>query len=121
MMTPTIITIQKIMEVHLEAKGNKEIKILVDLTEVKIPEAKAKGIKIHTKANIKATIIKAMHIKLTAVSIITHAEDIIKVIVMANLEAEALVEVEEIIVAVAMAGPILKVVTNTNTISIIVY
>ena len=32
--------------------GNTEVKILVDLTEVKIPEAEAKGIKIHTKANI---------------------------------------------------------------------
>ena len=39
---------------------------------------------------------------------------------MANLEAEAMVMAEEITVALVMAGPIIKVMLTTNTISIMV-
>ena len=49
-----------------------------------------------------------------------HMEAIIKVIIMANLEAEAMVMVELITMDAVMAGLIIEVVTTTNTISIMV-
>ena len=39
---------------------------------------------------------------------------------MANLEAEAMAEVEAITTVVVMAGPIIEVILTTNTISIMV-
>ena len=54
------------------------------------------------------------------VSITTPIEDIIKVIVTANLETEAVVVVEVITMAMAMAGPIIKAIIITTPISIIV-
>ena len=50
----------------------------------------------------------------------THVEAIIRVIIMANLEAEAMVMVEVIIMDAVMADLIIKVITTTNTISIMV-
>ena len=54
------------------------------------------------------------------VNTITHVEAIIRVMIMANLEAEAVVMVELITMDVVMAGLIIKVITTTNTISIMV-
>ena len=115
MKIPITITTPKIIEVNLEVEDHTEVKILVDLSEAKIPVAEANGTKTHIKANIKVAIIKAVPIKVIMVSITTHIEAIIKVIITANLEAEAVVVVEVITVAVATAGPIIKVITITNT------
>ena len=51
---------------------------------------------------------------------ITHIETFNKVIIMANLEAEALVVAEVIIADAVMVGPIIEAITTTNTISIMV-
>ena len=50
----------------------------------------------------------------------THIGAIIRGIIMANLEAEAMVVVEVITMDVVMAGLIIKLITTTNTISIMV-
>ena len=50
----------------------------------------------------------------------THVEAIIRVIIMANLKAEAVVMVEVITVDVVTAGLIIEVITTTNTISVMV-
>ena len=50
----------------------------------------------------------------------THVEAIIRIIIMSNLEAEAVVMVELITMDTAMAGLIIKGITTTNTISIMV-
>ena len=50
----------------------------------------------------------------------THVEAIIKVIIVANLEAEAMVMVELITMGTVAAGLIIKVIITTNTISIMV-
>ena len=52
--------------------------------------------------------------------IITHVEIINKVIIMANLEAEAVVMTEVITVDVVTVGLIIEAITTTNTISIMV-
>ena len=54
------------------------------------------------------------------VYIITHIEIINKVTIMANLEAEAMVVAEVITTDVVMVGLIIKAITTTNTISIMV-
>ena len=64
--------------------------------------------------------IKARVTKAIKVYIITNAEIFNRVKIMANLEAEAMAEAEVIIEAVVMAGPIIKVILTTNTISIMV-
>ena len=120
MKIPIIITTQKIIEVNLEVENHKEVKILVDLSEAKIPMAEASRTKTHIKANIKVTIIKAVPTMVITVSITTHMEDIIKVIVTANLEAEAVVMVKVITIAVAMAGLIIEATIINNIISIMV-
>ena len=51
---------------------------------------------------------------------ITHVEAINKVIIMANLEAEAVVMVEVIIMDMVTAGLIIEAITTINTISIMV-
>ena len=94
--------------------------ILVDSSEVKIHMAEVNEIRNHTKANIKTMAIKAIITKAIKVYIITHAEIFNRVIIMANLEAEAVTEAEAIIVAVVAAGPIMEVIPTTNTISIMV-
>ena len=54
------------------------------------------------------------------VYIITHIEIINKVIIMANLEAEAMVMAEVISTDIVMVGLIIEAITITNTISIMV-
>ena len=54
------------------------------------------------------------------VYIITHIEIINKVIIMVNLEAEAMVMKEVITVNLVVVGLIIKAITTTNTISIMV-
>ena len=107
----------QIIEVNLQDIGLTEDKIQVNFSEVKIHEVEVNAIKIHTKANTKTTVIKVIITKIIKVYIITHAETSNSVIIMANLEAEAVV-VAEVTVAMAMAGPIIKVMLTTNTISI---
>ena len=82
--------------------------------------AEVNKIQIHTKANIKTMAIKVTVTKAIKVYIITHTEIFGRVIIMANLEAEAVAEAEAITVAVVTAGPIIEVILTTNTISIMV-
>ena len=97
-----------------------ETKVLDDFSEVKILMVEANITKIHIKVNTKVTIIKAITTKAIMVYTTTHVEAIIRVIIMANLEAEAMVMVEVITMDTVMAGLIIKVLTTTNTISIMV-
>ena len=110
----------QIIEVNLEDIGLTEDKIQVNFSEVKICEVEVNAIKIHTKANTKTTAIKVIITKVIEVYIITHMETSNRVIIMANLEAEAVVMAEVITMAVATAAPIIKVMLTTNTISIMV-
>ena len=110
----------KITEANLEDIDFTETKIQVDFPEVKIHVAEVNKIRIHTKANIKIMAIKAIITKAIEVYIITHAEIFSRVIIMANLEAEAMAKAEAITTAVVTAGPIIKVMLTTNTISIMV-
>ena len=77
-------------------------------------------IKIHTKANIKTIAIKVIITKAIKVYIITHAEIFNRAIIMANLEAEAMVIAEVITMDAVTAGLIIKVIIITNTISVMV-
>ena len=120
MMILIIITTMKIIEVNLENVDLTEAKIQVNFLEVKIHEAEVNSIKMHTKANIKTMVIKAIITKVIKVYIITHVEIFNRAIVMANLEAEAVVMAEVITMAIVMAGPIIEVILATNTISIMV-
>ena len=76
--------------------------------------------KIHIKVNTKGTIIKEITTKVLMVNTTTHIEAIIRVIIMANLEEEAVVMVELITMDVVVAGLIIEVITTINTISIMV-
>ena len=89
----------RITEVNPEAIDPIEAKILDDFSEVKILMVEANVTKIHIKANTKVTIIKAIVVYTT-----THIEAIFRVIIMANLEAEAVVMVEIITVDTLAAG-----------------
>ena len=93
----------KIVEVNLEDIGLTEAKIQVNFSEVKIHVAEANAIKMHTKANIKTMVIKAIITRAIEVYIITHLEISNRVITMANLEAEAVVVAEVITVATVTA------------------
>ena len=62
----------KIIEVNLEDIDLTEAKIQVNFSEVKICMAEVNAIKMHTKANIKAMVIKAIITKAIEVYIITH-------------------------------------------------
>ena len=111
-----IITItMRITEVNPEAVDFIEAKILVDFSEVKIHVVEVNKVKTHTKANIRVIAIKAI-----MVYIITHVEIFNKVIIMDSLEAEAVVVAEVITMDVAAVGPIIKAITTTSTISIMV-
>ena len=83
----------KIIEVNLED---------IDLTEaeIQVNPSEVNEIRIHTKANIKIMAIKVTITKAIEVYIITHAEIFSRVIIMANLEAEAMAEAEVITMAV---------------------
>ena len=110
----------KIVEVNLEDIDLTEAKIQVNFSEVKIHVAEVNAIKMHTKANIKAVVIKAIITKAIKVYIITQIEIPNRAIIMANLEAEAEVMAEVITLAIVAAGPIIEVILATNTISIMV-
>ena len=104
----------RITEVNLEAIDPTEAKLLDDFSVVKIPMVEANVTKIHIKVNTKLTIIKAITTKVIMVNTTTHGEAIIRIIIMANLEAEAMVMVEVITTDMVTAGLIIKVITTTN-------
>ena len=106
----------RIIEVNPEAIDLTEAKIWDDFSEVKICMAEVNPVKTHTKANIKATITKIIITRAIMVYIITHIEITNKVIIMANLETEAMVEAEDVVTV----GLIIEAITITNTISIMV-
>ena len=107
-------------EVNPEAVDPKEANILGDFSEVKILMAEANIPKTHIKVNIKVTIIKTITTKAIMVYTTTHIEAIIRAVIMANLEAEAMVMVEVITVDVVTAGLIIEAIITINTISIMV-
>ena len=110
----------RIIEVNPEAIDLTEAKILAIFSEVKIQVVEVNTVKIHFKANIRVIAIKAIIVKVIMVYTITHVETFNKVIIMANLEAEAVVMAEVITMDAVMVGPIIKAITTTNTISIMV-
>ena len=110
----------RITEVNPEAIDPIEAKLLDNFSEVKFLVVEANVIKIHIKVNTKVIIIKAITTKVLMVNTTTHTEAIIRVIVMANLEAEAVVMVELITMDTVTAGLIIEAITTTNTISIMV-
>ena len=110
----------RIIEANLEDVDPTEAKIQVISSEAKICVAEINKIRTHTKANIKTTAIKAIITKAIEVYIRTNAEISNRVILMDNLEAEAVAEAEVLIVAIVVAGPIIEVILITNTISIMV-
>ena len=116
----TIITTMKIIEVSLEDVDLTEAKIQVNFSEVKIHVAEANAIKMHTKVNIKTMGTKAIITKAIKVHTTTLAEISNRVIIMANLEAEAMVMAEEITMAMGMAGLIIEIMLTINIISIMV-
>ena len=120
MKIPIITTTMRITEVNPEAIDLIEANILDAFSEVKILMVEANISKTHTKDNIKVTIIKAITTKAIMVYTITHVEAINRVIIMANLEAEAMVMVEVITMDEVMAGLIIEAITTINTISIMV-
>ena len=104
-----------ITEVNLEAVDPIEAKLLDDF--LRGQNCHGRG---HIKVNTKLTIIKAITTKVLMVNTTTHIEAIIRVIIIANLEAEAVVMVELIKMDAVMVGLIIEVITTTNTISIMV-
>ena len=110
----------RITEVNPEAVDPIEANILDDFSELKILMAEANIPKTHIKVNITVTIIKTKTTKAIVVYKTTHTEAIIRVIIMANLEAEAMVMVEVINMDVVTAGLIIEAITTINTISIMV-
>ena len=110
----------RIIEVNPEAIDLTEAKIQVNFSEVKIHVVEVNAVKTHTKANIRVIAIKVIITKAIMVYIITHIEIFNKVIIKANLEAEAVVMAEVITTDVVTVGPIIEVITTTNTISIMV-
>ena len=81
----------RIIEVNLEDIDPTEAKIQINFSEAKIHVAEVNAIKMHIKANIKTIAIKAIITKGIEVCIIIHAEISNRAIIMANLEAEAMV------------------------------
>ena len=72
------------------------------------------AVKTCIKANIRITANKVIITKAIVVYIITHIEIINKVIIMANLEAEAVVMAEVINIDVVTVGLMIKAITTTN-------
>ena len=105
----------RITEVNPEAIDPIDANILDNFSEVKILVPKT-----HIKVNIEVTIIKAITTKAIMVYTTTHIEAIIRVIIMANLEAEAMVMVEVFTVDGVMTGLIIEAITTINTISIMI-
>ena len=108
----------RIIEVNSEDIDPIEAKIQVISSEAKIFVAEANEIKIHTKANIRMTAIKAIITREIEDFTITHVEISLRVIAMAIPEAEAMAEAEAIIMV--MVGPIIEAMLTINTISIMV-
>ena len=120
MMIPIIATTMRTIEVNQEAVDVIEAKIQDNFSEVKIHVVEVNAVKINTKANIRVTITKVSITKAIMVYIITHIEIINKVIIMANLEAEAMVMAEVITMDIVTVGLIIEAITIINTISIMV-
>ena len=97
----------RIIEVNPEAIDLIKAKILDDFSEVKICMVEVNAVKTHTKANIRVTITKVIITKAIVVYNITYVEIINKVIIIANLEAEAMVMAEAITVDGVMVGLII--------------
>ena len=110
----------RIIEVNPEAVDLTEAKILVNFSEVKIHMVEVNAVKTCIKANIRVIAIKVIITKAIVVYIITHVEIFSKVIIMANLEAEAMVMAEVITMDIVTVDPIIEAITTTNTISIMV-
>ena len=66
MMILIIITTMRIIEVNPDAIDLIEAKILDDFSEVKIHMVEVNSVKIHTKANIRITITKAIMVHIIA-------------------------------------------------------
>ena len=82
--------------------------------------AEVKETRTHTKANIKMTAIKAIITRVIEDFIIIHIEISLKVIVMDNLEAEAMAEAEAITTAMVTVGLIIEAMLIINITSIMV-
>ena len=115
-----ITTTMRITEVNPEVIDLIEVNILDDFSEVKILVVEANVPTIHTKVNIKVTNTKVITTKAAMVYTTIHTEAINRVIIMANLEAEAMVTVEVITMDTVTAGLIIEAITTINTISIMV-
>ena len=116
----TTITIMRIIEVNPEAIDPMEAKIQNIPLEAKISMAEVKETRAHTKANIKMMAIKVIITKVIEDFIIIHVEISLKVIVMDNLEAEAVAEAEAITTAMVAVGTIIEATLMINIISIMV-
>ena len=116
----TTITIMRITEVNPEAVDPIEAKIHDIPLEAKISVAEVKETRPHIKANIKMTAIEAIITRVIEDFITIHVEISLKVIAADNLEAEAMAEVEAIITAMVVVGPIIKAIQIINIISIMV-
>ena len=110
----------RITEVNPEAIDLIEANILGDFSEVKILVVEVNVLKIHTKVNIKVTIIKIITTKAIVVYTTTHIENVNRVTIMANLEAEAMVVVEVITTDTVTGGLVIEAITTINIISIMV-
>ena len=117
---PIITTTIEITEVNPEAIDLIEANILDDCSEVKILMVEANVPKTYIKVNIKVTIIEAITTKTIIAYTTTHMEAIYRVIIMANLEAEAVIIVEVITMDAITAGLIIEAITIINSISIMV-
>ena len=114
----TTITTMRIIEVNPEAVDPIEAKIQDIPLEAKISVAEVNETRIHTKANIKMTAIKAIITRVIEDFIIIHIEISLKVIAMDNLEVETMAQAEAIITAVVTVGLIIKAMLIINIISI---
>ena len=114
----TTITIMRIIGANPEVVDPIEDKIQDVPLEAKISVAEVKEIRMHTKANIKMTAIKAIITRIIKDSIIIHVEISLKVIAMVNQEAEAVAMAEAITAAVVTVGPIIEAMLIINIISI---
>ena len=104
----------RIIEVNQEAIDLIEAKIQDDFSGVKICMVEFNAVKTHTKANIRIPATKVIITKAIVVYIITHIEIINKVIIIANLEAKAMVMAEVIATDIVMVGLIIKAITIIN-------
>ena len=108
----------RIIEVNPEAVDPIEAKIQDVPLEAKISVAEVKETRTHTKANIKMMAIKAIITRVIKDFIIIYIGISLKVIVMDNLEAEAMAEAEAITAAMVAAGLIIEAMLIINIISI---